>query len=502
MRRTESAVRVSSVPRGCVARSARRALHCFARKPVIIAFKTRIAIITDMFRFSRHHMAKSVDMTQGSIAGNILSFALPLFCGNIFQQLYNTVDSIVVGNFVGKEALAAVGSVDSVIFTFIGFFIGMSTGAGVVISQYFGAKDEKNVSRAVHTTIVFTFVLSVLCTVSSLLALPLFLKLLAIPSDVYDEAHVYLQLYFAGVSGLLFYNMGSGILRAVGDSRRPLFFLLFSSIMNIVLDLLFVAVFKMGVAGAAWATIISQGLSAVLVIVVLMREKEMYRLCVKKLRLDTHMLRNIVKIGFPSGLRMMIVAFSNVFVQSYINAFGSAAMAGWSSYCKIDKICILPSQSIDLAITTFSGQNLGAGNVDRMKKGTRTALLMNWAVSFVLIVISLIFAEKLVACFNQDADVLRFGTMFVRYLMPFYMVLSVNSTFSGSLQGAGNTKIPVAIMMGSFIVVRQIYLFVISRVTTSVLWIVLGYPVGWCVSSLLMMIYYHHADLEHYRISR
>ena len=269
-----------------------------------------------MFRLPRHRFAKSVDMTQGSIPGNIISFALPLFCGNIFQQLYNTVDSIVVGNFVGKEALAAVGSVDSVIFTFIGFFLGMATGAGVVISQYFGAKDEKNVSRAVHTTIVFTFVLSVVCTVSSLFALPLFLKLLAIPADVYDEARVYLQIYFAGVSGMLFYNMGSGILRAVGDSRRPLFFLLFSSVVNIVLDLLFVAVFKMGVAGAAWATIISQGLSALLVLFVLVREKEMYRLSFKKLKLDRFMLRNIVKIGFPSGLRMMIVSFSNVFVQS------------------------------------------------------------------------------------------------------------------------------------------------------------------------------------------
>lgn len=440
-------------------------------------------------------------MTQGSIAGNILSFALPLFCGNIFQQLYNTVDSIVVGNFVGKEALAAVGSVDSVIFTFIGFFVGMSTGAGVVISQYFGAKDEKNVSIAVHTTIVFTFILSVLCTISSLLALPLFLKLLAIPDDVYEEARVYLQLYFAGVSGMLFYNMGSGILRAVGDSRRPLFFLLFSSVLNIVLDLLFVAVFNMGVAGAAWATIISQFLSALLVLFVLFREKEMYRLRVKKLRLDRFMLRNIVKIGFPGGLRMMIVAFSNVFVQSYINAFGSAAMAGWSCYCKIDKICILPSQSIDLAITTFAGQNLGAGNVERTKKGTRTALFMNWGVSFFLIVVSMLLAEILVGCFNQDADVLRFGTMFVRYMMPFYMVLAVNSTFSGSLQGAGNTKIPVAIMMGSFIIVRQIYLFVVSRLTTSILWIVLGYPVGWCMSSLLMAIYYHHADLEHYRVT-
>ena len=454
-----------------------------------------------MLRFSRVHLKKSVDMTHGSITGNLINFALPLFCGNIFQQLYNTVDSIVVGNFVGKEALAAVGSVDSVIFTFIGFFVGMSTGAGVVISQYFGAKDEKNVSVAVHTTIVFTFILSVACTVSALLALPLFLRLLALPADVYDEAKVYLQLYFAGVSGMLFYNMGSGILRAVGDSRRPLFFLLFSSILNIGLDLLFVAVFNMGVAGAAWATIISQFLSAILVLVVLFCEKEMYRLRVKKLRLDRFMLRNIVRIGFPGGLRMMIVAFSNVFVQSYINAFGSAAMAGWSSYGKIDKKSMLPSQSIDLAITTFSGQNLGAGDVERTKKGTRTALLMNWTVSFFLIVVSMIFADKFVSCFNQDADVVRFGTMFVRYLMPFYMVLSVNSTFSGSLQGAGNTKIPVAIMMGSFIVVRQIYLFIISRLTTSVLWIVLGYPVGWCVSSILMTIYYHRTDLSHYRIS-
>jgi len=444
---------------------------------------------------------KSLTMTEGSIWKNLLLFALPLMIGNIFQQLYNTVDSIVVGNYVGKEALAAVGSTDSVINTFIGFFAGMATGAGVVISQYYGAQNEKEVKKAVHTTIALTFAMSILCTICALLFVPFLLRLMGTPEDVYSEAKAYLRIYFAGVTGLLVYNMGSGILRAVGDSKRPLYFLIFSTIVNICLDLLFVVVLKLGVEGVGYATILAQGLSAALVLFVLTKETAMYRICWKQVRIDKQMMKKIIRVGLPSALQMMITSFSNVFVQSYINRFGSAAMAGWSSYGKIDKFCMLPIQSISLAVTTFVGQNLGAGNAKRAKKGTSVALRLCFIVAILLIIPTLIFAKPMVALFNQEPDVLYYGTLFVRLEMPFYLSLCMNQVYAGSLRGAGNTRAPMIIMMGSFIVFRQIYLFFISRVTNSVIAVALGYPFGWMLCSAILFLYYRKIDLEKYRLT-
>ena len=307
-------------------------------------------------------------MTEGPIWRCLLLFALPLMAGNLFQQLYNTVDSIVVGNFVGKEALAAVGSTDSVINTFIGFFSGMSTGAGVIISQYYGGKKEEKVSIAVQTTIALTLCMSILCTVLALLLVPSLLRLMGTPDDVFPEAATYLRIYFIGVTGLLFYNMGAGILRAVGDSRRPLYFLIFCAVLNTLLDLLFVAVLRFGIAGAAWATILSQGISALLTLFVLTREKACYRIIWSKVRLDPNMTKKIFFLGLPAAIQMAVTSFSNVFVQAYINRFGSAAMAGWSSYGKLDKFCVLPIQSLSLGVTTFVGQNLGARKIDRVRR--------------------------------------------------------------------------------------------------------------------------------------
>ena len=448
------------------------------------------------------HAQAASQMTEGPIWKRILYFALPLMVGNLFQQLYNTVDSIVVGNFVGKESLAAVGTVDPVINTFIGFFLGMSAGAGVVISQYFGAKDDRRVSRAVHTTIAMTLILCVVCTVGALLALPALLKLIGTPSDVYPESKTYLTIYFAGVTGLLLYNMGSGILRAAGDSKRPLYFLIFSTLINIVFDLLFVAGLRLGVAGAAYATILAQGLSALLVLYVLTKETESYRIRWRELTIDPVLLRQIVKIGLPSALQMMITSFSNVFVQAYINHFGSSVMAGWSSYGKIDKICLLPMQSIALSVTTFTGQNLGAGKVDRCRKGTRVALCMSVAVAVALIFPIWFFATPLVSLFNHDPEVLKYGTLIVRLMMPFYVAICFNQVYSSTMQGAGNTKVPVIIMLCSFIVFRQLYLFIASRVSDSFIPIALGYPLGWIVCSIFQVLYYRTVNLEKYRLTK
>ena len=443
---------------------------------------------------------KDVNMTEGVIWKQLLWFALPLLVGNLFQQLYNTVDSIVVGNFVGKEALAAVGSSDSIINTLIGFFSGMATGAGVVISQYFGARDDENVQTAVHTTIALTFVLSVVFTILGVVLVQPMLHLMGTPDDVMPEATTYLTIYFAGVSGLMFYNMGAGILRAVGDSRRPLYFLIVSAIMNIVLDLVFVVVFHWGVAGVAYATIISQFASAILTMWTLTRETASYKIIWRRVRLTSWMLGKIVKIGLPSALQMAITAFSNVFVQSYINEFGSSCMAGWSSYGKIDKFCMLPIQSVSLSITTFVGQNLGANQVERAKKGSTVAFIMSLIMTVIIMIPIMIFATPLVALFNQEPEVLDYCTLFLRMMMPFFLCQCANQVYAGSLRGVGNTKAPMIIMMSCFIVFRQIYLFIISRLTESVIWVALGYPFGWILCSVIIYIYYKRCDLKKYRV--
>ena len=435
---------------------------------------------------------KVVSMTEGKIWKKLLLFSIPLMLGSFFQQLYNTADSIIVGNFVGKEALAAIGTTDNLINTFIGFFMGLSTGAGIIISQYFGAKDEKNVQIAVNTTIGLTFVMSVICTVCALGFRTQMLKLMNTPTEVFVQADAYLRIYFLGVTGLLFYNMGAGILRAVGDSRRPLYFLIFSAVLNIVLDLIFVAGFSLGVEGAAYATVISQGASAVLVMIVLSRERASYRVVWNRIRLNPEMTRKIVRVGLPMASQSAVVSFSNVFVQSYINHFGAAAMAGWSAYGKVDKFCLLPIQSLSLGLMTFVGQNYGAKRYDRIRKGIRTGLTMCFGIAICMIILINLFAESLVSMFIQSPDVVRLGTLFIHIEMPFYLALCVNSVYDSTLRGIGMTKGPMLIMMTNSILFRQIYLFVVSRVSESMIPIVLGYPLGWILCSVMLVLYYKH----------
>ena len=439
--------------------------------------------------------SKAKRMTEGSIFKCLLYFALPLMVGNFFQQLYNTVDSIIVGNFVGKEALAAIGSVDSIINTYIGFFVGLSAGAGVVISQYYGASDDENVHKAVHTTIAITLIMAIGTTIISLFTTDIFLRISRVPSDVWPEAETYLGIYFLGLVGLLIYNMGSGILRAVGDSKHPLYFLIFSALSNTVLDIIFVANLRLGVAGAAYATIISQALSALLVLYTLIKTNDCYKISFKKIRIYPKLLKQIFRIGLPTALQMMVTAFSNVFVQSYINSFGSAAMAGYSSYNKIDKVCLLPLQSIGLAITTFMGQNIGAGNSEIAIKGVKTATRMNVVTAIVLLTFLWVVAPYLIYIFNQDEEVIHYGTIFLRTMSPFFLCVAYNQIHNGALKGAGNTKIPMIIMMSCFIVFRQIYLFVISRVINTPIAIALGYPLGWLLCTIILSIYYKKVDI-------
>ena len=436
---------------------------------------------------------KTRDMTQGAIWKHLLAFALPLMVGNLFQQLYNTVDSIVVGQFVSKQALAAVGSTTSIINMLVGFFSGVSVGAGVVISQRFGAKDPEGVHRAVHTTISLTLIIGLVGTLVGIFLAPVMLTLMKTPADVFVEAKAYLQIYFGGISGLMLYNMGSGILRAVGDSRRPLYFLMFSSCVNIVLDLVFVLGFRMGVEGVAYATIIAQFASAALIYLTLYRTHDVHRFQPSKLRIDGEMVRRIIRVGLPSGLQQALTSFSNVFVQSYINSFGTNCVAGWSCYHRIDQFILLPMQSISMASTTFVGQNIGHRDLERTEKGIRTAVLLSIVVTGILITLVFIFCVPLIKIFNDDPAVLEYGKTFIRLISPFYLIICFNQIYAGALRGAGDAKAPMVIMLFSFVLFRQIYLAIGTQFPAlNNPWFVgLGYPAGWAMCSTLQLLYYY-----------
>lgn len=443
------------------------------------------------------------DMTQGNIWRLLIAFALPMLLGNLFQQLYNTVDSVVVGNFVGQQALAAVGSTGPIINVLIGTFVGLSAGAGVVISQYYGAHEDDNVHDAVHTAIALTLILGVLFTIVGILMVPLMLSLMKTPEDVWASSSSYLTVYFAGIMGLMIYNIGSGILRAVGDSKRPLYFLIVSAVLNTVLDIVFVVIFHMGVFGVALATVIAQSTSAVLVTVVLIRTTGVHRVIIRDIKINTRILRQVVNIGFPSALQQAITAFSNVFVQAYINFFGSACMAGWTSYSKLDQFIFLPMVSISLAGTTFVGQNLGAGNVKRAKKGVSIALAMALISTAILIVPVVLFREPLVSLFADgegEAEIIAYGAKFIFLLSPFYLLCCVNQIYAATLRGAGNTKAPMVIMLMSFVAFRQVYLFFISKFFNTVEAVAFGYPAGWILASTALFLYYRFSHWEDKRM--
>lgn len=434
--------------------------------------------------------SNTMDMTEGSIIKLLVAFSIPLLMGNIFQQLYNTVDSLVVGNFVGKEALAAVGSTGPVINTLITFFGGLSLGATVIISRFFGAHDDEKLHSAIETTMALTFISGIICTFLGIYAAPWLLRFMDTPEDVMPEASTYLRIYFAGVSGLLLYNIGSGILRAVGDTKRPLYFLILSSIMNIVLDLVFVIAFDMGIAGVAYATIISQFVSAILILILLTKSKENYRFVWKDLHINMLLVRQVCSIGMPAGLQQAITSFSNVYVQSYINGFGSGCMAGWSSYSKIDMFVMLPMMSIAQAITTFASQNIGANNLERAKKGTKTALIMSVGIAFTIAGLLWIFAPQFARLFSQEEDVAYYCVLFLRQNIFFFVTSAVTQVYSGTLRGAGNSKTPMILMLTSYVAFRQVYLFIVKKVCYTPSLVGFGYPAGWMLCALLTTLYY------------
>ena len=437
-----------------------------------------------------------VDMTRGSVFRHLFYFSLPLLAGNLFQQLYNTVDTWVVGNYVSNEAFSAVGTVSPIINMLIGSFTGLASGAGVVVSQYYGAKRYDKVQDAVHTSMLLTAILSVVFTILGVAMVPAMLRLMRTPDNVFAHSASYLTIYFAGMAGLMFYNMGAGILRAVGDSRRPFYYLVAAAIINTVLDLVFVLVFRMGVEGVAYATIIAQACSAVLTIAAMERSQSCVRLHLRRLKLHSSLLLQIVRVGIPAALQMAVTAFSNIFVQSYINQFGSDVMGGWTSYIKVDQLILLPMQSLALAATTFVGQNLGCGQTGRARRGVRIALAMSMAVTVAVSAGVMALAPTVVRFFNDAPAILRYGTLFLRWLTPFYVLCCVNQVYSGALRGAGNSQAPMVIMLFSFVLFRQCYLFLVSNfVSNTVLPLAMAYPAGWLVCSALILLYYRRAAL-------
>lgn len=438
--------------------------------------------------------SKSTDLIHGHIAKSIFWFSVPLLIGNLFQQLYNTVDAYVVGNFVSKEALAAVGASSPIINMLIGFFMGLATGAGVIIAQYFGAGDNGRLKKAVHSSAALTLVMSLLLTVIGIIGTNPMLHAIGIPADVFHDSSTYLMIYFAGISFNLIYNMGSGILRAMGDSKRPLYFLIIACIVNIILDFLFVKYLHMGVAGAGYATLIAQAISAILVVIVLIRSEGPHQLFWKQIRFHFPILKKIIMVGLPTGIQQSIVSLSNVIVQSYVNAFGSSVVAGYSATIRIDGFVNLPLQSFNMAVTTFVGQNIGAKQYERVKKGSRIALWMTMAVIATMAISLFFFGESFIAIFNSEPDVIQAGRTMQLAFVPFYIMLPVVQIYNGVLRGAGKSSVPMYIMVFNFVILRQIYLAIVTQMTSDVYFVFMGWPVTWVTCAIMFVIYYHKVN--------
>jgi len=440
-------------------------------------------------------------MTEGNIGRHLLTFAFPLFLGNLFQQFYNMVDAWVVGNYVSNEAFAAVGTVAPITNLLIYCFSGLATGAGVVISQHYGAHQYEKASRTAHTFFVLTLILSVLFTAFGVILTPTFLTLMGTAPSVMPESKAYLTIYFSGLSGLLLYNMGSGILRAVGNSRLPFLFLVVSALTNIVLDLVFVLVFHMGVTGVAYATIIAQALSATLTLITLFRIDSCVRLFPSQFRIHREQLNKILRLGFPAAIQMSITSFSSIFVQSYIYQFGADYMSGWAAYSKINQLVQLPINSMGLAISTFVGQNLGNRNPERAKRGIRVAYMIVLSITAVLSLLLFIFAPHLIAFFNDKPEVVEHGTFFLRLINCFYIFFGINTVCSSGIRGAGNARVPLIINLSCYVAFRQVYLFIVSNfISNTVTPLTFAMPVSWVLASVSALIYLHKVGLRPSRI--
>lgn len=442
--------------------------------------------------------AKAKDMTEGNPVKLIVLFAIPLLFGNLFQQLYNTVDSLIVGNFAGNEALAAVSSSGSLIFLMVGFFNGVAMGAGVIISKYYGARDYDKMKTAIHTDLAFGLTAGVFLTVAGVLLTPQILKWMGTPKEVLPNSIIYFRIYFCGAIASVMYNICLGILQALGDSRHPLYYLIISSLINVCLDLIFVGGMGMGVGGAAFATVISQVVSAVLCLYKLTHTTEIYRVKLKAIGFDTTMLKQIINIGLPSGLQNSVISIANIVVQANINQFGKDAMAGCGSYSKIEGFGFLPITCFAMALTTYVGQNLGAKKYDRVKQGARFGMICSPLMAEAVGLMVFLFAPYLIRIFGGNSQAVMFGIAQCQTEGPFFFLLAFSHCIAGIMRGAGKTKVPMFTMLACWCLIRITYITLMVRMIPRIEVIFWAYPLTWFLSSVVFLIYYKKADWMHH----
>ena len=433
---------------------------------------------------------ESMQITEGVIWKQLLLFFFPILMGSFFQQMYNTVDTIIVGRAIGTQALAAVGSSSSLINLLNGFFIGLSSGATVVLSQYYGASDQKGVANALHTGIGLSLILGIAAMSIGVLGGPWVMRLIRTPENCLSDASTYVRIYFSGAVFSMVYNMGTGILRAMGDSRRPMLFLMIACFINILMDLLCVVVLKMGIAGAAIATVISQGVSAVLVVVTLCHQPEESRLNLKKPRLNGKILRRILLIGLPAGLQFITFDLSNILTQSTVNSFGSSTVAAFTAYCKSDAIIWMVCGAFGVAITTFVGQNFGAGKFDRIHRSIWTCLGMSTAVIGSLSILEIIFRNWILGIYTTDMEVIQLGTYMMLCTVPFCCFFLPVEIFGGAMRGVGYSLVPTLITCFCVCVFRIIWIFTVVVRWHTLPMLLMCYPISWFLSAAVFFIAY------------
>lgn len=428
---------------------------------------------------------------EGAIWKQILFFFFPILLGSFFQQFYNTIDMVIVGRFVGTQALASVGgSSGQIVGLVVGFFTGLSAGAGVMISQYYGAGNEKGVNDSLHTAYALAIGGGIIFTIFGVLLSPKILSWMNTPEDILPLSETYLKIYFAGILFVFVYNIGSGILRALGDSKTPLYVLIICCIVNIILDLCFVLFLHMGVAGVAIATLIAQAISAVLVTLVLMHSKDIYRLELRKIRFHMHLLKSQMYLGIPGGVQSIMYSLSNIIIQTAVNGFGTNATAAWAAHGKLDAIFWMLNGAYGVSITTFAGQNYGAGKMERVKKGAFTCLLMHQCTSVLISVTLLLFRYPLFHIFTADAEVAQIGADMLRIIAPCYALFSFIEIFSGTLRAMGDVMIPMFLTLFGICLFRVIWILLIVPMNPSMGMVIVNYPVSWGVTAVLFILYF------------
>lgn len=438
-----------------------------------------------------------VNLTEGSVAKGILAFAVPIFWGQLLQQFYNMVDAWVIGNYADNASFAAVSSAGNLIFLIVGFFNGIAVGGGVVISKYFGAKDEEHVEYAIHTNFLFGILASIVSTIVGVLLVPTILRWMGTPDNVLPQSLAYFRIYFGGVSTVIMYNICMSIMQAVGDSRHPLYYLIFSSIINMILDMILVAGFHTGVTGAAAATVLSQGISVALCVFRMCRGKDRAKLDFKKLRIHPDIIREVISQGIPTGVQNSVISIGNIVIQSNINSFGEYAMSGIGAYSRIEGIVFLPIMSMSMALPTFISQNLGARKYDRAKKGALFGIASGVIIAELIGLVIFFGISPLLRIFVNAPEAIAFGKIHARTVSLFFCILSFSHCAAGVIRGCGKSVVPMIGMLLSWCALRIIYVTVALKIIPEFRMIACAYPITWSVTTVIFSVFLLKTDWTH-----